>query len=463
MRTDTLWVDSPLLATLTQIGDTPGTNPGALIQGVANRSYGVVNGGSAAPTYTATGGLGQATVGVGHYQWCISSTPGLPAGFLNTAPSVNTPCTSPDVENTATLSAGNVTAAPNTYSFTMELDDAGNGSTPSSVGIASATRTTSLLINPALAIQLDQTGNPAGANPASLLPAVFNRTYGSGSNCLGGACAPPVYTASGGLGGYVFPASPGPFPTGFACSPTTTTYTCLAGTAVAAAPATYSNLILTVSDTSNPAVPNGSASSNTSLLVNPQIQLAQTLTANWPDAVHGRAYGIGSTCYNGTPTPVTCAPALYSASNGLGGYVWPATPASLSALGMSCSVVAPNYSCSAAAITALPTTPGAGSQSYSPSATVTDTPNAATPAATPTTDPNSTRTDTLIVDSPLLATLTQATNGTNPGALLAGVANRSYGVSGGTPTYTATGGLRQGVVGNGPYEWCITSAGALPA
>jgi hypothetical protein len=450
-RTDTLWVDAPLLATLNQNGST---NPGTLIPGVSGRSYGVVG---ATPAYTAAGGLGQATVGLGHYQWCISAG-GLPAGFLNSGSNVNTPCTSPDVENAATLSASNISATitppSQNFPFTVELDDPGNGSTPSSISSSTGGRNaTSLLINAPLAINLTQAGNAASPNPASLLPAVTNRTYGS----IGGT---PTYTASYGLGGYTFPASPGPFGSGsgFTCSTTTTNpYVCSASPVALAASATSYPLSLTVTDTANPAVPNGSATSTTSLLVNPQMQLAQSLSANWPDAVNGRAYGSGSNCTGGN-----CAPATYTATYGLGGYVWPTTPASILAItGMSCSVVSTTYQCSAADITAAPSAAGATSQSYSPSATVTDTPNAATPAATVATDPNSTRTDTLWVDAPLLATLNQ--NGsTNPGTLIPGVSGRSYGVVGATPAYTAAGGLGQATVGLGHYQWCI-SAGGLPA
>ena len=147
-------VDSPLLATLNQNGST---NPAALIPGVANRSYGVVG---ATPAYSAAGGLGHGTVGLGAYQWCVSVGV-LPTGFLNTGTNLNTPCTSPDVENSPTLSASNVTSVitppSQNFPFTVELDDAGNASTPSSVGSAtSATNATSVLINAPLEVHLSQ-------------------------------------------------------------------------------------------------------------------------------------------------------------------------------------------------------------------------------------------------------------------------------------------------------------------
>jgi hypothetical protein len=528
IRTDTLVVDSPLLATLAQTTNL--SLPGTLLPGVQSRSYGTGNSCSnspancAAPTYTSAGGLGAATVGVGAYQWCISAG-ALPTGFLNTGGNVNTACASPNVENTATLGATDVssviTPPSQTFTYTMELDDAGNSSTPSSFPTTSNTPgtvgPTNLLINAPLQVVLTENGNTISnstGTTGSLLPGVQNRTYGTGNNCVSAGpsttCTPPTYTASYGLGavgGYTFPASPGPFTTlpsvsgGFTCSTTTTNpYTC-SSPQVSSTAATYNNLSLTVNDTANAAVPSGNALATTSLLVNPQITIAQTLTATWPEAVHGRAYGTGGGCSGGN-----CAPAQYTASGGLGtlasAYNWTALGAggnNLGTLGFTtCNVTTSTNSsdtdsCFASAtlgITAAPSTPGAASQSYSPTMTVTDTPNAATPAATATSagcaynvgtcsDPGSIQTDTLVVDSPLLATLTQTgnphTSGSTLTELFRGVAGRDYGNTSVNecgaglntqpcipPSYAATGGLGEGVAGATAYEWCVPTASAFP-
>ena len=189
------------------------------------------------------------------------------------------------------------------------------------------------------------------------------------------------------------------------------------------APATtYPALTVTAGDTGNAAVPTGNATSTaTSLLVNPQVTLATNLGPSWPDAVQGRAYGQGTGCTGGN-----CTAMIYTAAGGLGtvgGYTFPVTSAFPAAL--TCTPASPNLSCSTAGISQTPGT-------YHPSVTAVDVANAATPAATTTSDPASTRgsTDTLIVDAPLAATLTQNTPGltTNPATLIPGVVNRSYGI-----------------------------------
>ena len=338
---------------MAQLNQAGNLNPTSLLPGVYNRNYGV---GSGTPTYTASGGLGQATQGVGHYQWCLTGA--LPAGFVNTGTNLNnsSTCASPVVEDTATLTANPITlpnpspTSPGTYHFTIRLDDGGNSAVPST----------------ASSLTLDSTVS-------------------------------------------------------------------------------------------------------TSLQVNPPIVLAQSLGTTWPEAVSGRPYGTGINCVGSV-----CAQAVYTASNGLGGYKWPGATSGLSGItGLACPAVATGsttYTCSSADITAAPTSPGSSSHSYSPSVTITDTANAATPAANTTTDPQSMRTDTLVVDAPLLNTLTQ--NGsTNPSNLIQAVAGRNYGsgnnCSGGNcaaPTYAATGGLGAGVAGMAAYQWCVSSgASSLPA
>lgn len=215
---------------------------------------------------------------------------------------------------------------------------------------------------------------------------------------------------------------------------------------------------ITVVGQAQAVVPARTATKTFTQVVHPPIQLAQSLGATWPDAVHGRAYGMGTGCTGGN-----CAPAVYTATNGLGGYVWPATaPASVSAAGLSCPAVATGsatYTCTAASITGGSATPGAASQTYNPNVAVTDTGNTATPAATATSDPLSARTDAVVVDAPLLESLTQATvTGTNPASLLPGVVNRSYGVIGAPPSYAASGGL--GATSPTMYEWCLNTGSA---
>jgi len=140
----TLTVQPPLVATLTQATSATTWNtitalaPGPLLPGVYNRTYGV---GGGTPTFTATGGLGAISGGLGGaYQWCISSLPTqpLPTGFLNSGTNLNnlSTCASPVVENTATLMANPITqnvATPTTYTFTVRLDDGGNAAVPSAV------------------------------------------------------------------------------------------------------------------------------------------------------------------------------------------------------------------------------------------------------------------------------------------------------------------------------------------
>lgn len=445
-RTDTLWVDAPLQATLVQNGNT---NPPNLIPGVAGRSYGIVG---APPTYSAAGGLGSRNVST--YEWCVNTgAASLPAGLggigTSCAPSFTTTGAATESLTAANISS-TITPPSQTFSITVELDDTGNAATSSSASTrTSATNATTLVMNAPLALQLTQATNPTPNT--LLLPAVTNRSYGG--------VGAPKYTASYGLGGYVFPASPGPYPAGFACSSGSNFYTCSANTAVAVSPGTYSSLGVTVTDSANPAVPQGAATSTTNLLVDPQITVSTNQSPTpWPDAVHGRAYGLGTGCTGGGCTPMT-----YTAAGGLGasgGYTFiniTGFPA-----GLNCNNVSPTLTCSAAAITFPAAT-------FHPLVTAVDVANAATPAATVSTDPGSVRpsTDTLTVDPPLSVSLTQLVPGlsSNPLALLPAVANRSYGVinaGAAAPTYAAAGGL--GATNVATYEWCInTGSASIPA
>ena len=359
-------------------------------------------------------------MGAAAYEWCVNTgASSLPTGLggigVTCSPSFTT--TGAATETLTASAASPIAGASKAYPFTVELDDIGNGSTPSSVASsASATSATSLFVNPVLAATITQSSNPTPAT--KLLDGVVNRSYGAVPTTLATA-APPVYSATGGLptasGVYLWCINTGSVPPNLVgvsatCGPTTSTSSATVQlSASAASPIGGTGGAYTFSvqadDGGNPAVPGtlqaatgGSTVGPTSLTIHPQITLAQSLGTAWPDAVSGRAYGSGSNCTGGA-----CAPAVYSATNGLGGYVWPAaTPATIAAItGMSCTVVTTNYSCGAATVTAPPTTAGAAAISYSPSAVVTDTANAATPAATVASDPNSTRTDTVFVDSPL--------------------------------------------------------------
>jgi hypothetical protein len=467
-RTDTLTVDSPLLATLVQNGST---NPSALIPGVSGRSYGTgsncTGGACAAPTYTAAGGLGanpttNGGVGIAAYEWCVSTgATSIPVGLGGIGTSCS-PFTTTGAA-TETLTSSDVTqtvaAPPSTnFPFTVELADTGNGSTPSAAASSTAaTNSTSLVIDAPLAVQLTQAGSTI-ANNASLLPAVFNRTYG----VTGGGAGAPTYTASSGLGGYVFPASPGPFASvgGFSCSSASSNpYVCSAAAAVSASPATYSSLSLTVTDTANAAVPQGSATTAASLLVDSQVSVSTNLSPSpWPDAVNGRTYGSGSGCSGGS-----CTAMIYTAAGGLGavgGYTFPTTSGFPTPIG--CTLTSPTLTCLASAAVTQ------ASGAYSPTVAAVDVANAATPAATTSTDPNSQRTTDSINVRAALALTPPA------GSLATAVVGRSWGQGNNCGSssnstcqpavYTVNnglGGYSPGPVTAGPLSCAFASTGAF--
>jgi hypothetical protein len=392
---------------------------------------------------------------VADYEWCVNTgTASVPQGFTG----ISTLCGSPTTgAATEKLTAANVTqtilpSASQNFPFTVELDDTGNAATPASAPTTmSATNSTAVLINAPLAVALTQTTN---ATPTTaLLPGVFNRSYG----VINAGAGAPLYTASYGLGGYTFPASPGPFSAvaGFACTnPTASTYTCAANTAISAAANTYSGLSLTVTDTANAAVPQGSAVASTSLMVNSQITMSVNLGLTWPDAVQGRAYGSGAGCTGGA-----CIEPTYTIMHGLG---VPYHNVSHTGFPANASFTFPNptWTFDSTSITSAP-------GPYSPNFTATDTANEATPAATTVTDPGSSVTVSLNVDSPLGLSFSQNQPApvANPANLLPGVTGRSYGLingGGGTPIYMAAGGLGANNVAT--YEWCVdTGAASVPA
>jgi hypothetical protein len=299
-----------------------------------------------------------------------------------------------------TLTANPIASSANTntngnyinYPFTVELDDTGNTSTPSSTtnsAFSSTAQTTQLHIWPPLAISVT---SPTGVTTA-LPDAVVHRDYGVATDLLCGAggttrCTSLIYTANGGLlnGSSAYASitpngtgatTPGPaFPAGFTCSGNSplTTLTCTAApVSLTVGAGTYSPSV-TVTDTANTATPTGSASPSgpQTLKVDAQLGLIVNLGSTWPDGVTGRGYGTGG-----------LIAATYTASNGLpGGYTFTPTgsnPATFPT-GFNCSPSSPTLTCTASPISA-----SAGA--YTPQATVTDTANATTPAGTTTTDP----------------------------------------------------------------------------
>ena len=177
---------------------------------------------------------------------------------------------------------------------------------------------------------------------------------------------------------------------------------------------------ITDSETGAVAVPAAATSPVTAglpLVVNAPLTLAVNQGSSWAAAVSNRPYGSGVGCTAGA-----CAAVVYTATGGLGGYVYPArTPASMPT-GMVCPAVSSSatYTCAAPA-------PGitAAAGAFSPNVAVTDAANTATPSATTTSDPLSTRTDSLVVAAPLALGVDAASAPVNPAP--SGAINRTYG------------------------------------
>lgn len=368
---------------------------------------------------------------------------------------------------------GTVTGSPGSYSIVVEATDS-SGKTAQLPYTLVVRNDFSICAGPSSAVAGCTASSPA-ANVTSFPAAVQGRSYGLSplsevvaANLNGTADASPSgHPGEFGNGPFSAASSVTGLPLGIISTvmPGQSAFA-ISGTE-AGSPNSYTVTVtitdspITVSTQSSPVVPARTLVKTYTQTVLPPIQLAQSLGTQWPDAVNGRAYGGAVPgCANGS----ACASVVYTASNGLGNYVWPATtPASISAItGMNCAASGSTYSCSATKITAGSSTPGGASTTFSPSLTVTDTGNTATPGATAASDPQSTLTDTLVVDAPLGAALTQATvPGTNPASLLPAVVNRSYGVIGAPPTYAAAGGLGAGTLGPSAYEWCL-KAGSTP-
>ncbi len=377
--------------------------------GADGKTYGNTAAGFKDLAFDAAHGLGGYIFGLPSS--VASPGTGVPAGVTCAGSGVTAACSS---------GASLVTGGAGAYSFSVTLNDTANATTPSASGSSTtpAAITGSLQINPALSIQLTQAANPAGSNPANLLPGVTNRSYG----VIGAA---PTYTVSGGSGTYSFPASPSTYPTGFACAATASTYTCSANTVTAGA--NSYPISLSVSDPGNAAVPNGTATSSSILVVNAAMSVVPSATVQ--PAVHGRAYGTGTGCTGGGGN---CLPLLYSLTGGLGNYTLAGSSLATPSDTFACSFTTSTYYCSKSAIA------GAGGANPTLTFTGAETGNAATPGGS--------ATDT----SKTLATYAEMTL-TPPSTVLPAVLGRHYGsgtgCSGGncTPlTYTvpaATPGL----------------------
>jgi hypothetical protein len=439
-----LTVRNVLSSTLTQA--TNATPNAALLNAVEARTYGIVGG---TPTYSATGGGGAGTL-----RWCVSAG-ALPAGFV-TNPVISTNCAAPTTTDTVTVTANPAGAAGGPTAFTLQVDDAGfaNAAVPSGTD----SEATNITILGPITMTLTQTGNAASPNPANLLDAVAGRTYAIGAQ----AGAAPTYSVSGGLGAgtYRWCYSAGAPPSGFSSSPIVVLAGCgtptasngpitlSANPASAAGPTSWT---VQVDDTGNAAVPLGTATRTTSITT--QAALASTLaqtgnaTPNTAllNAVTARTYGI----IGGTPT--------YSATGGGGSgtYRWCVSAGALPAGFVTSPVISTN--CAAptttdtVTVTANPAGAPGGPTAFTLQVDDGTTFNAAVPGGT---DTEATQ---ITVLNALASTLAQATNATPNAALLDAIEGRSYGIIGGTPTYSATGGL-----GSAFYRWCV-SAGALPA
>jgi hypothetical protein len=195
----------------------------------------------------------------------------------------------------------------------MTAMESGNASTPADT----ATDTHTINIQPKVVL--------AQSLGASWPAAVQNRSYG------GGGFSNAVFSATGGIGSYVFPSTtPTSFPhsTDFSCVTASSTYTCSA-VSVTAAPATYNPQVV-VKDTGNTSTPASSTSTDpgsqtTAATLVVDAPLTLTAPTSPQTAVNGRAYGTGTGC---SPTS-NCASLNFAVANGLGGYAAATLPRSL--------------------------------------------------------------------------------------------------------------------------------------
>ncbi|MCL5289161.1 MAG: hypothetical protein M1453_14345, partial [Acidobacteria bacterium] len=184
-----LTVNPPVTATFNQAGNTVAAS--TLLDGVDARSYGTINAGAGAPTWSVTGGLGAGAAGLANYSWCVSA-----GGASVTAvglTGISTSCAAP----TAGVNSVSLTSAAvvqGSASFSVDVTDAGNAA------VISRTITQGTSVINALAqlagsfVQGVVTPN-TNAN-STLLDGVNAQSYGV-INANAGA---PTYAATGGLG-----------------------------------------------------------------------------------------------------------------------------------------------------------------------------------------------------------------------------------------------------------------------
>jgi YVTN family beta-propeller protein len=464
-------IQAALTATLTQFdGTTTQTNPAALLNGVDARSYAQGAQSGAAPTYTGTGGIGT-------YAWCIFAGT-LPNGMVG----ISNACGAPTVANPATLNSPNISVVGGGAfpGIIARLTDTGNAAVPA--GLVNAS-TTSITINRALAATLTQfDGTVTQTNPATLLVAVQNRSYGQISAGAAAAVYSAILPSATGIGPYSWCLT-GPatlLTAGFSgvadCPVGTPGNTVSLTAATAGFPSVFNPIVLQVTDAGNAAVPSGAAlSSGTSLTINPPLGSSLSQTGNATpntallDAVDQRSYAQGAQA-GAAPT--------YSATAGSGvgaGFRWcisatnnnpPNNAINMNTLGFASissvcgtptvanpvTLDAANVNLAAVGLTSP--------ASLAVTVQLDDPGNAAVPGSLSVAESAVNNTN-LAVQPAMVVDLTQfdgTTTQTNPANLLIGVDARSYGtISGGAaaPTYTATNAL-------GAVSMCI-SAGALPS
>lgn len=270
--------------------DTSAGQPGQVTDAVENRTYG-------APAKTeleatAVGGLSNETGAA------IAESGALPAGIA---------CANGAPNPTPVLLCGSggspVTGAPGAFSFVVTVSDPGNTATPPGSSSTDLNQHTSHALNVDKPLAL-------AANLGTPLPqAVINKSWGAAP------LTPLQYTASGGLGGYVFTtatgeAAPGAgFPAGIACAQGTgasiNLFSCSTptGGVITAGASTTTPYTPTVAlnDTANGTTPDGAASGTgtsqtSSLTVNPPLAItaAGAAAPAPPPGVIGRTYGVGS-------------------------------------------------------------------------------------------------------------------------------------------------------------------------
>ncbi|GEM_PF-5515235 len=435
---------------------------------VDQRSYGTAANGCNGPSapacdavvYTASGGI-------------------TPYTFSGAFPANTLTCSAAGV-NPRTCSAATVTSgAVATTPVAITVQDAGNAAVPVGAGV---TLNRDFTVLAALSYTWTQTG--LGPNPATLLDAVHNRTYGE----ITAGSGAPQYTASGGTGAGTYRwcltgATAGSFNTaGFdsialTCgsgSPTTgnTAVFATTGAAVVMPGGTGGAAAVTVrlDDLGNASVPDtftvgaGFAQFSSNITVNQTLNIQNIMQTgatlpNLHNSVSGRSYGI-----------IGSAPSL-DAFGGLGGatglnYRW-------------CLTGADGATLFARGFTSISATCGAGSatsglQAFFTAATVTgaalaasfqvqldDVGNAAVQDSFSLVEGSFTSLN-ININDPLSVVLSQDVN---PGPVIAqlldAVDGRTYGEgaqAAGAPTYTASGGF--GIAAN--YNWCVTTGdGAL--